>query len=163
MAHSFALRGMAINVGRSIAVPSSDARSANPFSRWELRPRQHSCIMQIHVSCRRVSWPSQPTPRDRHRLPSRRRLSAQRKRSALSSAKSTDPTRRTAATRTSPQRCRPARGVYPVPPLPDQHLRRPGLEADLALRFRRAPPSRSQAITMSWRGLIWPETLRQNE
>ena len=53
--------------------------------------------------------------------------------------------------------------VYPVPPLPDQHLRRPGLEADLALRFRRAPPSRSQAITMSWRGLIWPETLRQNE
>ena len=34
--------------------------------------------------------------------------------------------------KTSPVRCRLAR--YPVPPLPDQHLRLPGLEADLELK-----------------------------
>jgi len=53
-------------------------------------------------------------------------------RSASSSGRSTGPTRRKAVKKTSPVRCRLAR--YPVPPLPDQHLRLPGLEADLELK-----------------------------
>ena len=78
---------------------------------------------------------AKPAPlRHDHRLNSRRRPSATAQQDAPSSARSTDRQGRRAADKDESGAMQAGARRYPAPPLPDQHLKKPGREADLELK-----------------------------